>query len=135
MKPRKYQVLQVKAGNGTRGTFTRIKVWPCKYVGCPRVLNDVDFSIACKFCKYHKAIRIKEKNHNCYVKRRGETNPSKLSLIIQLLKNDDRVSPYQLMAFSGIRDIHILRSDICYLNRRGYKITHVKNEGFYYLEE
>lgn len=135
MKPRKYQILQIKAGYGGRGVMNRIKVWPCKYIGCTRVLNDVDYSIACKFCTYHKAVRITEKNHNCYVKRRGETHPSKLSLMIRLLKTDSKVSPFQLMAYSGVKDIHILRSNICNLNRQGYKIIHNKQEGFYSIEK
>ena len=132
MKPRTYQILQIKAGYGGRGVMNHIKVWPCVYPNCNRLLNDVDNHLTTIYCKHHKEVRIKEKNHACYVKRRGETRPNKIDLIIHLLQTNDKASSYELMAYSGVKNSQTFRSDISYLRRKGYKIY--KHGGFYFLE-
>ena len=134
MKPRTYQYLQLKdrsRGNGG----TRIKIWPCKYLGCKRILNDVDNSLTTKYCKYHKEVRVKEKNRSCYVKRNGVKvkDYEKNQLLIYLLRNNTTVSKYQILAYTHIKNMDSLRSQLTFLRRKGHKIKRKKE--FYSLEE
>jgi len=40
--------------------------WPCAYVDCEEILNDVDHTISRKYCNSHQKIREKEQNKiNC----------------------------------------------------------------------
>jgi len=134
LKPRKYQLLIIKAGNGTRGTSTQIKVWPCSYIGCKRILNDVDYQLISKYCMFHRALRIKEKNHRCYVKRVGKLKDfDKSKALLYLLKTHLEVSKFQLLAFANIKNMDSLRSQVTFLRRKGYKIYREKE--YYHLEE
>ncbi len=132
MRPRTYQYLQLK-GRNTGGT--RIKVWPCKYLGCKRVLNDIDNHLTTKYCLFHKEVRVKEKNRSCYVKRRGGIvkEYEKNELLLYLLKNHTTVSKYQILAFTHIKNMDSLRSQLTFLRRKGYKIY--RNKEMYSFEE
>jgi len=124
LKPRTYQYLEIKAGNGTKGSSTRIKVWPCAYIGCKRILNDVDNHLKTKYCKFHKPISIQEKNRRCYVKRNGLVKDyEKNKLFLYLLKNNKTVSKYQILAYTQIKNMDSLRSQLTFLRRQGHKIT------------
>ncbi len=132
MKPRTYQFLQIK-GRGNGGT--RIKIWPCKYLDCKRVLNDIDNHLTTKYCQFHKEVRIKEKNRRMYVKRVGGhvKDYEKNKLLVYLLKNTTTASKYQILSYTQIKNMDSLRSQITFLRRKGYKIFRKKE--MYYLEE
>jgi len=135
LKPRKYQYLQIKAGYGSRGNgSTRIKVWACRYVGCNRILNDVDYSFPSKFCKFHVAIRVKENYRRCYVNRVGKVKEfEKNKMLLYLLKNNTKVSKYQILAYTKIKNMDSLRSQLTFLRRQGHKIT--RRMEMYWLEK
>lgn len=133
MKPRKYQFLQVLETNHTRGRVSKLKVWPCRYVACKRVLNDLDYNINAKYCLFHRAIRVREKNAASYQKRIGCVRPSKMEQIIYLLKTNGRASTYELLAFTGIRKKEVLRALMWNIRKKGHSVTHNKSTNNYYM--
>ena len=129
MKPRTYQYLKIISQcSKTRGLGgTRIKIWPCRYIGCKRVLNDIDNHLTTKYCPFHKEVRIKEKNRSCYIKRVGKVKEfEKNQLLLYLLKTNTTVSKYQILAYTKIKNMDSLRSQLTFLRRRGHKITRRK---------
>jgi len=134
-KPRTWQYLVVKAGYGSRGNGgTRIKIWYCKYLGCKRILNDLDNHLTTKWCKFHKELVETEKNRRCYVKRVGLVKDyQKNELLLYLLRNNTTVSKYQILSYTHIKNMDSLRSQLTFLRRRGHKIT--RRQEFYSLEE
>ncbi len=124
--------LQHKAGEATKGVSSRIKVWPCGYPGCQRILNDVDNSITRVYCMFHKELRIKEKNHDCYIKRRGSFKDTKIKLILRLLRTKKQVSAYELMDFSSALDKKSIKTFVSILRKKGHYITN-KN-GYYFYQ-
>ena len=107
--------------------MSRIRVWRCRYVACNRILNDVDYNQTCKFCKFHKAVRITEKNHTSYQKRIGCVRPSRMDQILFVLKTNGKASTYELLAFTGIKKREVLRVLIWNLRKKGHSITNNKS--------
>lgn len=126
--------LEHKAGQSSKwkGVSSKIRVWPCGYPNCERVLNDVDNNILKIYCKFHKELRIKEKNHDCYLKRRGPYKDTKIKLILRLLRTNKKASAYELMAFSYALDKNSIKTFVSILRRKGHYIRN-KNGYYYYL--
>ena len=124
--------LEQRAGAhiNSRGISTRIRVWACGYPGCERILNDVDHNILKIYCKFHKELRIREKNHDCYLKRRGPLKETKIKLILRLLRTNKQVSAYELMAFSSALDKNSIKTFVSILRRKGHYIRN--KDGYYY---